>query len=148
MIRFNQRAYGLLINESQDILISDEFRFDTYFRKFPGGGVEYGEGIIDALKREFHEELGLHIESYEFLYFNDYFQESTFHVQTQVTCFYYIVKCQDIGDLGKTSYDLPLIEEGEYQKWMPLRELTPDMLTFKIDRDALSVLKIKLALTS
>ena len=50
MIRFNQRVYGLLINESQDILISDEFRFDTYFRKFPGGGVEYGEGIIDALK--------------------------------------------------------------------------------------------------
>ena len=46
-----QRTYGILINEKQEVLISDEFRFGRYFRKFPGGGVEKGEGILDALKR-------------------------------------------------------------------------------------------------
>ena len=54
---FTQRTYGILINKKQEVLISDEFRFGRYFRKFPGGGVEKGEGIIDALKREFKEEL-------------------------------------------------------------------------------------------
>ena len=148
MRRFNQRAYGILVNESQEVLISDEFRFGTYFRKFPGGGVEYGEGILDALKREFLEELNLDIDSYEFLYFNDYFQESTFHEQTQVTCFYYIVHCKYEKELGNVNYNIPLIEDGEYQKWIPLRTLTPEMLTFKIDRDALTALKIKLDLIS
>ena len=49
MKRVTQRAYGILINEAQEVLVSDEFRFGRYFRKFPGGGVEKGEGIIDAL---------------------------------------------------------------------------------------------------
>jgi hypothetical protein len=40
MIRHSQRVYGILINDRQEVLISDEFRFGTYFRKFPGGGIE------------------------------------------------------------------------------------------------------------
>ena len=67
MKRVTQRAYGILINEAQEVLVSDEFRFGRYFRKFPGGGVEKGEGIIDALHREFKEELSLEIDAYEFL---------------------------------------------------------------------------------
>ena len=57
MTKLSQRVYGIIINDHQEVLISDEFRFGLYFRKFPGGGVEKGEGIIQALKREFFEEL-------------------------------------------------------------------------------------------
>ena len=87
MNRLTQRTYGFLINEAQEVLVSDEFRFGRYFRKFPGGGVEKGEGIIEALKREFKEELSLEIDAYEFLFFNDYFQQSSFDPNIQVTCF-------------------------------------------------------------
>ncbi|HEY0897744.1 MAG TPA: NUDIX hydrolase, partial [Sphingobacteriaceae bacterium] len=48
---FNVRVYGLLINHRQEILISDEEEYGVRFTKFPGGGLEYGEGLLDGLKR-------------------------------------------------------------------------------------------------
>ena len=142
-----QRAYGILVNEAQEVLVSDEFRFGRYFRKFPGGGVEKGEGIIDALKREFKEELSLEIDSHEFLFFNDYLQQSSFDPNAQVTCFYYLVKCSKAKDMVLENYEIPLTENGEKQQWIPVNELKIEQLTFSIDQDALKALKTKLGLT-
>jgi len=50
MYQFNVRVYGLLINDRQEILISDEQEYGIQFTKFPGGGLEYGEGLTDGLK--------------------------------------------------------------------------------------------------
>tara|TARA_B100000767_G_C19739545_1_gene525509 strand:+ start:1191 stop:1637 length:447 start_codon:yes stop_codon:yes gene_type:complete len=147
MNRLTQRTYGFLINEAQEVLVSDEFRFGRYFRKFPGGGVEKEEGIIEALKREFKEELSLEIDAYEFLFFNDYFQQSSFDPNIQVTCFYYIVKCSGAKDMVLRKYNIPLVEDGEKQQWIPLKELNIESLAFRIDRDALKTLKNKLGLT-
>ena len=144
---FTQRTYGILINKKQEVLISDEFRFGRYFRKFPGGGVEKGEGILDALKREFKEELSLEIDSHEFLFFNDYFQQSSFDPNIQVTCFYYVVKCSGAQDLKLESYEIPLTEDGEKQQWISINELNIETLTFPIDRDALRTLKTRLGIT-
>lgn len=144
---FTQRTYGILINKKQEVLISDEFRFGRYFRKFPGGGVEKGEGILDALKREFKEELSLEIDSHEFLFFNDYFQQSSFDPNIQVTCFYYLVKCYGAQDLKLESYEIPLTEDGEKQQWISINELNIETLTFPIDRDALRTLKTRLGIT-
>ena len=57
MKKFNLRVYGLIVNQKSEVLLSDEYRFGTFFTKFPGGGIEFGEGIIEALKRELIEEL-------------------------------------------------------------------------------------------
>ena len=141
---FNLRVYGLLINSSEEILLSDEYRFETFFTKFPGGGVEHGEGILDALKREFKEELNAEITSNEFLFFNDFFQESSFHKNIQVTCFYYMVKCKDISHLGKENYTIPMFDQGEKQRWVPCATLNPDTLRFPTDRMALKTLKKRL----
>lgn len=54
--RFSVRAYGLLLNEKQQLLVTDELFDNQYLTKLPGGGVEFGEGTIDALHREFEEE--------------------------------------------------------------------------------------------
>ena len=144
---FTQRTYGILINKKKEVLISDEFRFGRYFRKFPGGGVEKGEGILDALKREFKEELSLEIDSHEFLFFNDYFQQSSFDPNIQVTCFYYLVKCSGARYLKLESYEIPLTEDGEKQQWISINELNIETLTFPIDRDALRTLKTRLGIT-
>ena len=62
MALFNVRVYGLLINERNEILLSDEQEHGFRFVKFPGGGLECGEGLIDGLKREFMEECFAEIE--------------------------------------------------------------------------------------
>ena len=141
MNQFNLRVYGFLINENHEVLISDEFEFKTFFTKFPGGGVEFGEGISDALKREFKEELNADIVSSQLIYFNDYFQESVFHKDVQVTCFYYHVTCKSIDHIGVKQYPIPFSASGEKQRWVKLAELTEKSLSFKTDQMALIALK-------
>ena len=84
VIQFNLRVYGLLVNEKEEILLSDECRFGHFFTKFPGGGIEFGEGIIDTLKREFKEELNAEVTEASFLYVNDFFQGSKFQEDQQI----------------------------------------------------------------
>ena len=48
MNQFNLRVYGFIINKNQEVLLSDEFRFESFFTKFPGGGVEYGGGVFEC----------------------------------------------------------------------------------------------------
>ena len=79
MYNFNVRVYGLLINERQEILISDEQEYSYRFIKFPGGGLEYGEGLTDGLKREFLEECALDIEVVSHFYTTDFFVKSAFN---------------------------------------------------------------------
>ena len=48
---FNIRVYGILINEQHQLLVSDEYIRGNYYTKFPGGGLEFGEGTRDCLVR-------------------------------------------------------------------------------------------------
>ncbi len=89
---FNVRVYGLLINEQRQVLVSDEFIRGNYYTKFPGGGLEFGEGTRDCLKREFMEEMGLNVEIGEHLYTTDFFQMSAFNPEHQILSIYYFAK--------------------------------------------------------
>lgn len=88
---FNVRVYGLLINEQRQVLVSDEYIRGNYFTKFPGGGLEFGEGTRDCLAREFKEEMNLAVEVGEHIYTTDYFQLSAFNAQHQIISIYYYV---------------------------------------------------------
>lgn len=89
---FNIRVYGVLINDQNEILVSDEFIRGNYFTKFPGGGLEFGEGTRDCLKREFLEEMNLQVEVGEHIYTTDYFQLSAFNPSHQIISIYYYTK--------------------------------------------------------
>lgn len=88
---FNIRVYGILINEKKQVLVSDEYIRGGYYTKFCGGGLEFGEGTRDCLKREFMEEMNLAVEVTDHLYTTDFFQVSAFNPEHQIISIYYYV---------------------------------------------------------
>lgn len=89
---FSIRVYGILINERNQVLVSDEFIRGMHITKFPGGGLEFGEGTRDCLKREFMEEMNLDVEVGEHIYTTDYYQVSAFDNSKQIISIYYFAK--------------------------------------------------------
>jgi 8-oxo-dGTP diphosphatase len=89
---FNIRVYGILINEGKQVLVADEFIRGKYITKFPGGGLEFGEGTRDCLRREFMEEMNLQVEVDDHIYTTDYFQISAFNPTHQIISIYYYTK--------------------------------------------------------
>lgn len=88
---FNVRVYGIMINDQRQILVSDEYIRGGYYTKFPGGGLEFGEGTLECVIREWQEELGQDVKVVEHLYTTDFFQISAFDNTTQIISIYYLV---------------------------------------------------------
>jgi 8-oxo-dGTP diphosphatase len=86
------RVYGILVDEQQRVLVSDEYIRGGLYTKFPGGGLEVGEGTRDCLRREFMEEMGLSVEVGDHIYTTDYFQPSAFNSAHQILSIYYYAK--------------------------------------------------------
>jgi 8-oxo-dGTP diphosphatase len=133
--RFNVRAYGLLIH-NEAVLVSDEYIKRNKITKFPGGGLEFGEGLKDCLIREFKEELNLEIEVVSHFYTTDFYVSSAFNTNSQVISVYYLVR--SMGEFTfKTS-----IEPHQYEKkegaqslrWIKLNDLKESDLTLIIDK--------------
>jgi ADP-ribose pyrophosphatase YjhB (NUDIX family) len=143
MYKFNIRVYGLLINERNQILLSDEEEYGFRFSKFPGGGLEYGEGLIDALKREFIEECSAEIEVSEHFYTTDFFIQSVFN-DSQVISVYYIVNPVSSLDLNFRESPFDFDQEGDLLqafRWKNLHELTVADVTFPTDQRVVELLK-------
>jgi len=92
MFVFNIRVYGILQNVNRDVLVSDEFIRGNQYTKFPGGGLDFGEGTRDCLKREFLEEMQLKVLVKEHFYTTDFFQMSAFNPEHQIISIYYRVE--------------------------------------------------------
>ena len=89
---FNVRVYGILLGDNKKVLVSDEFIRGQYYTKFPGGGLEFGEGTRDCLKREFKEEMDLDVKIGDHLYTTDFFQMSAFNPEHQIISIYYFAE--------------------------------------------------------
>ena len=89
---FNIRVYGILKNEEKQVLVSDEFIRGMKITKFPGGGLEAGEGTRDCLRREFMEEMNLKVEIGDHIYTTDHYMKSAFNPEHQIISIYYFVK--------------------------------------------------------
>ena len=86
---FNIRVYGILVNDQKQVLVSDEYIRGKFYTKFPGGGLEFGEGSRDCLKREIKEEMNLEANIGDHIYTTDYFQLSAFNPAHQIISIYY-----------------------------------------------------------
>ncbi len=148
IIKFNIRVYGVMTNEKNEILVTDEIQGGKRFTKFPGGGLELGEGLIDGLKREFIEECNAKIEVLSHFYTTDFFLMSAFN-DTQLISVYYKVK--NIDDL-KLNFKTKVFDFGTNDltqvvqtfRWVSIKTLTEYDLTFPIDKHVVKLLKEQL----
>ena len=149
MALFNIRIYGLLLDNQQRLLVSDEFIKGNFFTKLPGGGLEIGEGTRDCLKREFKEETGLDVEIGKHIYTTDFFQISACNNKDQIISIYYWVHANDISNLiTKTkSFDFEPhqiadpAKEAEVFRWVEWNDLSKDTMSLPIDKIVIDLLK-------
>ncbi len=146
MNTFNVRVYGLLFNERKEVLVSDEFINKMMITKFPGGGLEFGEGTIDCVIREFMEELGWKVSVLNHFYTTDFFQISAFNANKQIISIYYLLHLED------KSNELPIIfstkkfdftqntTDEQIFRWLPINSSLLDDLTFPIDKTVCKML--------
>jgi len=137
--RFNVRVYGILINDHSEVLLADEaFKNGTRATKFPGGGLELGEGLIDGLVREFKEECGIDVEVTEHFYTTGFFQPSFFDTNSQIISVYYLCKSKECDKIKTSEVKFDFVvepgKEAESFRWVSLYALEKeDTITLPID---------------
>lgn len=135
---FNIRVYGLII-KNDAILISKEIINGKEIYKFPGGGLEFGEGLIDGLKREFMEEMNQEIFDIVHYYTTDFFQISQFNENEQLISVYYTCKIKNelVNNLNKPQKNKPIFI------WKNIHYFSEKNLKFPIDKIIYNKIKLE-----
>jgi 8-oxo-dGTP diphosphatase len=142
--RFVVRVYALVINDRNQVLLSDEYVRDAYLTKFPGGGLEWGEGPVDCLKREALEEFGQSIEIIGHFYTNDFFEKSMFYEESQLFSIYYLAQFNEPikFKISTEPFDFNETVHGSQSfRWIGIHDLETEELTFPVDRKVAQLLK-------
>ena len=138
--RFNIRVYGLLLHAGS-VLVSDELIKGQAVTKFPGGGLEPGEGTLECLRREIMEEMGLEVMNLRHFYTTDFFQQSAYRSEEQIISIYYTFEVEKPEMLkngspaqGKGS------DPGQRFRWIPLDQARVADVDLPIDQVVLGML--------
>jgi ADP-ribose pyrophosphatase YjhB (NUDIX family) len=148
---FNIRVYGILSGKNKEVLVSDEFIRGNQYTKFPGGGLEFGEGTRECLIREFQEEMGLVVNVTDHLYTTDFFQMSAFNPEHQIISIYYkVVALEEIRVPLRTrlfDFDEAQMEvyhktgETETFRFIPWEFFSTESVSLPIDKVVAGLLK-------
>jgi 8-oxo-dGTP diphosphatase len=126
MALFNVRVYGILLVDDC-VVVTDEITRGGKFTKLPGGGLEFGEGTRDCLKREFMEEMDVEVIIGNHIYTTDFFQISAFNKEHQIISIYYYVEA--VGDIKTVFNEKPFdFNEAQLEK----KHLTGQTETFRL----------------
>lgn len=96
--KINVRVYATALKDKKILSLHEEY-VGEYLLKFVGGGLEFGESIIECLHREFEEELNLKIKNLEHFYTQEDFLVSKFRDNEQLLTIYYLAEIVDEDDL-------------------------------------------------
>lgn len=139
------RVYGVIVNKNNEVLITDEFQLGEKMTKFPGGGLEFGEGTIDCLVREFKEECnGQEIEDIQHFYTTDFYQKAFFYENCQLMSIYYLAKLKQPVKfkISTFPFDFEKPENGNQSfRWKKIKDLNASEFTFPVDKFVTEKLK-------
>ena len=142
--KFNLRVYGLLIKDKTEILLSDEYVLDTFMTKLPGGGLEFGEGPEDCIKRECIEELGQEIEIINHFYTTGFYQKALYYTDHQLISIYYLIKLKNRPQfkISTRAFDFPDKTNGNQSfRWVNIQDFDEETMNFPIDKFVFKMLK-------
>lgn len=139
--RFNIRVYGLLV-EGGRVLVSDEWIQGKQVTKFPGGGLEHGEGTLDCLRREIREEMRVEAVNLRHFYTTDFFQPSAYRAGDQVISIYYTFQLHGLNTFqaGETPFGNP-VGGREWFRWISLEKAKVEDVDLPIDQVVMNLLK-------
>jgi 8-oxo-dGTP diphosphatase len=151
---FTIRVYGILLNDNQQVLVSDEHIRGSYYTKFPGGGLELGEGTRDCLKREFMEEMNLSVEVGDHIYTTDFYQMSAFKPTDQIIAIYYFATALEpiTAPLRSQPFDFDEREKKIYEqkqetetfRFINWKDFSAETVTLPIDKIVADMVKAML----
>lgn len=142
--KFTVRVYAVIINENDEVLLSDEYQHNMKMTKFPGGGMEFGEGVKETLERESMEEFSQELEVLEHFYTTDFFQQAMFLKEYQVISLYYKARFKQPIRFKTTKkrFDFPqLVNETICFRWQSINDWDIEEVTFPIDKKVAKMIK-------
>jgi ADP-ribose pyrophosphatase YjhB (NUDIX family) len=147
----NVRVYGILMRDDRKVLVSDEYIRGQFITKFPGGGLEFGEGTRDCLQREFMEEMGLKVEIGRHIYTTDFYQRSAFNPEHQILSIYYEAHALEdiLVPIRQQPFDFDERQmeiyrntgETETFRMIDWEDFSPENLTLPIDKIVAGIVK-------
>ncbi len=122
------RVCGILIENEKLLLVKhDGLGAKGTLWIPPGGGVEYGEKIVSALKREFEEEVGLKVKALKFLFVNEHIENGLHAVEL----FFLVNRESGAVKIGKDPEfgdNQQLIKDAKFHSSADLDNFPPEIL--------------------
>lgn len=118
-LAFRPSIYGVIIREGK-ILLSRQW--DGY--DFPGGGVQMGERLEDALLREVHEETGLVVSAGDIVACEDSFFTTPFERRNVHSILIYRLCNVEGGELTTEHFDEDEKKYAGMPEWIDLRDVS------------------------
>lgn len=145
--RFNIRSYMVLLNrERSAVLMSTEWAAGMPMLKFPGGGMEAGEGPEECVCREALEELGQAVRVLEPYFITPQFQRSAFREKEQLLSLYFEVELEQEQQFEtQETLALPEGPGPEQFVWVKWEQLKRVSATFPIDQKVVEKLCLQFA---
>jgi 8-oxo-dGTP diphosphatase len=135
---FNLRVYAIIFDVRGRVLLSDEHMLNTRMCKFPGGGLQFGEGIHDCLHREMMEEFGQDVDIIRHYYTTEFYQKALYFEDQQLISIYYICSFKETPKFRISSipFDFEREENGSQSfRWALLSDMNIESeLSFPIDK--------------
>lgn len=136
--KFNIRVYGIWLKDNK-ILVSNENIDGFKMTKLPGGGLEFGEGPVECLIREFKEELAVDITVKQLVHTTESFVQSAFRKNEQVIAIHYWAESNDeIASLTTVQSTNLGGDNHHLFEWVNVNELDIEKFTFEMDKLALN----------